>query len=886
MKRYVAAMLLALALLCAAAHAEYVFEDGYRVIAGQDGKYGLENQQGEAVLPPVYDEIGPFETWPDGVDRCWLIQDGKYGWYPSSGGGAAACAFDWQPECFSQYLIYDEQIWNLDGSPAGETLYAWLTVLDDFHLAAWEFTGTAREWQELGDGWGGRMDFAAEEAVILDENLQAAYTLRCDFIDPASEGLCAFMDLDVDPNGETWDAGYIDVSTGEELCRKRTSLDLGAFQFGYARTFQNGTGGANLIDRSFEKVLPRDYDWITNFTTGVKIGEAYALLCDTIWEEKNIAGYRCTLVNEELEDLMTFDIGWDTDGLWCNGAIIVNDGDYGLYYVHDMQARLLLKGKYVGANTADGLVRYQSEAGLWGYISDRGENVIPAQYLAALDFSDGYGAVQGQDGKWSFLDVSGRNFFETSWDYVESFRDGYAYVCSGSDGWMINTLGEKVRPKLAELCSLADAYNPYVPAPDWSGEIAETYAQSHGLRIFKSAEGKYGVMDGEGNILAPGVYDHAEAPRDYGSGEYRVLLKRDGRWGWVSADSFCDARWAKKPESLFAGLTIVCPESDDWFGEADVYRLVDADGNAADGVDYACLDVLDENLLAMREAGSGITFVVDGDFRQVFSLVCDEIAFAGQNRFAYRKDGLWGLCDPEGQILAEPAFSMRFHFADGYAVVVRCNDQDGEEYGLLNRQGDLAIPFGRYELIYGFKDGYCIIRAGDHSYPDADEYGSFIRPWHDYIILDTDLNTCAQFTGNCHDQHVNNLFIYFDREEDVLIDAQGNELLRCENLGWWSNGYCRYQQNGLYGFLDERGSIAIPAQYKNVGDFSDNGLVAVQDEAGWRFINAQGETAFTFEYSGTYPGSFYDGYVSLDAEWYINEEGAVVGPLDQGVGWF
>lgn len=873
MKKYLACMLIVLTFLCAAAQAEYALEDGYRVIAGENGKYGLEDAAGKAVLEPVYDEIGVFFAWPDGGQRCWLVQDGKYGWYPATDGGAVPCKLESKPEIFSNYVVCDDRIWSLDGTPANDTLYARLIPLNENRLAAWEFTGTEAQWTKLYDSWGGRMDYAAGEAVILDENLEAVFSLACDFIRAESGGLCAFMDFDADPEGDQWDAGYVNPENGTIACRKRTNLDLGDFDSGYARSFQNGKGGANLIDLRFEKVFSGDYDWITAFIDG------YAVLCNEIWDGENISGYRCTLINDRLEEIMEFKTGTAVNDIWCNGQIIVNDGDYGLYYVHDLEKKLLLKGKFVGKITTDDRVRYQNEEGRWGYISGSGENVIPAVYIDARDFSEGYAAVQDAGGKWMLINPEGENVFGCSWDYVEDFRMGHAYVRDAGGGCLINAAGEKVRPALARLHSVSDDYHPYAPLPDWDGGIAEIYAQSHGLRIFKSDEGKYGVMDADENILAPAVYDEAQPPREYGQGIYRVLLKRDERWGWCGTDGFCDAKWINCPDSVFAGLTLVSLEAGSGFGVPGDRYLVHADGGPTDNVAYAELQIIGDGILAMREKGSEITFVLDEGFRQLFSLECDTIYSVREGLCCFRKGDLWGFCDLEGNVIVEPVSSMATEFVDGYAVVTRYSDRRGEEQGLINARGELVVEFGKYAMIYGFKDGYCVIRTEDHSFPDEDEYGSFTRPWHDYIIVDTGLRTCTSFSGNAHDNRSGDLFVYFDREDSVMIDARGNEILRAESFGTWSNGYCRFKQNGLCGFLDEEGRIVLPAKYQDAGDFGDNGLAAVKDEDGWKFIDVRGETAFEFETRGSYPGAFIDGYAAVDYEWYINEKGEKVAPM-------
>jgi len=290
----------------------------------------------------------------------------------------------------------------------------------------------------------------------------------------------------------------------------------------------------------------------------------------------------------------------------------------------------------------------------------------------------------------------------------------------------------------------------------------------------------------------------------------------------------------------------------------------------------------------MREAGSSITFVVDGGFRQVFSLECDSIYGQSEGLYCFSRNGLWGWCDETGRVVIEPISHMASEFSDGYAVITRYNQRkSSEEYALINARGEMMIEFGRYELIHGFEDGYAIIRAEDHSYPENPNGNGWIIPWHKYIIVDAQLNTCCEFYGNSHNLNRSGRFVYFENSDSVMIDAAGNEIHRMESIGELNHGYRRFRENGLYGFMDEAGKILLPARFADAGDFGANGLCLVRETAGseWKCINIAGETQFSVNCS--YAGNFHDDeYAVLDYEWYINEKGEISAPFSTDEMWF
>lgn len=81
----------------------------------------------------------------------------------------------------------------------------------------------------------------------------------------------------------------------------------------------------------------------------------------------------------------------------------------------------------------DGRRAYKDLAnGLYGYINEKCEVVIPARFINALDFSDGLAAVMIKDDnveKWGFIDTAGNFVISPIYSYMPGdFHEGFATV--------------------------------------------------------------------------------------------------------------------------------------------------------------------------------------------------------------------------------------------------------------------------------------------------------------------------------------------------------------------------------------------------------------------------------------------------------------------------
>ncbi|MGE5396070.1 MAG: WG repeat-containing protein [Chitinophagales bacterium] len=88
------------------------------------------------------------------------------------------------------------------------------------------------------------------------------------------------------------------------------------------------------------------------------------------------------------------------------------------------------------------------------------------------------------------------------------------------------------------------------------------------------------------------------------------------------------------------------------------------------------------------------------------------------------------------------------------------------------------------------------------------------------------------------------------------------------------------KSKGLYGFMDRKGQMVIPASFDSIiRDFGDDKLAAVSNHSKWGFINRQGELVVDFQFEEI--RSFSEGLAPVKTKnmWgFINEKGEMVIP--------
>ena len=79
----------------------------------------------------------------------------------------------------------------------------------------------------------------------------------------------------------------------------------------------------------------------------------------------------------------------------------------------------------------------------------------------------------------------------------------------------------------------------------------------------------------------------------------------------------------------------------------------------------------------------------------------------------------------------------------------------------------------------------------------------------------------------------------------------------------------------MWGYLNKKGELAIPAIYEDAHDFSDNGLAAVCKNGKWGYIDTDGETVIEHRFEAASGFGKYDyAPVQLNGSWgYVDDKG-------------
>ncbi|MFN8394338.1 MAG: WG repeat-containing protein [Bacteroidia bacterium] len=81
---------------------------------------------------------------------------------------------------------------------------------------------------------------------------------------------------------------------------------------------------------------------------------------------------------------------------------------------------------YVG-DTSEGMIRFKTEANLYGFFTDKGDTVVKPKYSLAFDFKDGWAKI-GINGKQGFVDKTGAEVIPPTYDKATAFYEDLAGV--------------------------------------------------------------------------------------------------------------------------------------------------------------------------------------------------------------------------------------------------------------------------------------------------------------------------------------------------------------------------------------------------------------------------------------------------------------------------
>jgi hypothetical protein len=170
-------------------------------------------------------------------------------------------------------------------------------------------------------------------------------------------------------------------------------------------------------------------------------------------------------------------------------------------------------------------------------------------------------------------------------------------------------------------------------------------------------------------------------------------------------------------------------------------------------------------------------------------------------------------------------------FSEGLLAV----QKDGR-YGYIDEKGNKKIEF-YFDLAYAFKDGVALVKVGT-KWNLIDKKGAKVFE-DDFAYLERDVET--DLIWFVEDEKLGLMTKAGKVLADAIydVDKSGSTYYVYANF---SEGLARVSDGTTYGFLDEKGEVAIPLTYDSAGYFHE-GLAYVEDNGKFGYINSKGDVA-------------------------------------------
>ncbi len=358
---------------------------------------------------------------------------------------------------------------------------------------------------------------------------------------------------------------------------------------------------------------------------------------------------------------------------------------------------------------AEGMYRFKSIDGLYGYMDEQYKIVIEPRYTHAKDFAQSAAIVSLED-KYGLIDKSGQILIPCEYYSISDFNDkGVARVETTSFvGGFVNTKGEFLTelnlPYLENFNNGVAAYDPYgtginkVFLDENFNEIILNnqyenirWDPNSGTFIVKLNQ-KYGIVSKDDTEIVPCIYDYISVCTD---GLYDV--QQNGKWGMID---------------LNGNVTIPCIY--DTTGSFEDKSLIIAVENGTRKIVNRSGEILYEDNQIGRYNGNTVQVLENGQPVKIVDLRTGEesaysdiivlgdyndgVALAMNYKFRY-----YGLVDEAGNVIRNfdiPTYSLSFYrghaWEDYYTYPYTISDGMiavliDEKWGYMDLSGNMVI---------------------------------------------------------------------------------------------------------------------------------------------------------------------------------------------------
>ena len=523
------------------------------------------------------------------------------------------------------------------------------------------------------------------------------------------------------------------------------------------------------------------------------------------------------------------------------------------------------------------------------------------------------------DNRYGVIDENGNILIDPSYDLIQIPNPSKpVFICMSNYNTEINEYETKVLNDKKE--QVITGYQNVQAIP--------TETTADGIPFEKTVlkykkDGKYGLMNLEGNEITEPIYDNISAVT-YKEGMF--LVEQDSKLGVINLNGVVvvDVEYDNITVDNYYNVDtkyqktgfIVSKIGDNGYR----YGYINYKGDTLLETEYTevsrITDIDDDNniyLIAYKDGQAGVI----KNKKQILDHEYEGIIYNATNDvFTIQRNGKYGVTDRNGKIKIEPQYS-KLIWGGVYINV----EQDGQNKVLDVNGNEVTDGYvsrtptsdGNYSIVYGEDDIYKIIDNNGNVIIDKDY--TYIEELDNnyYIVASSQKNGIIDLTGKSvidlkyssifqlddtellqaniaetntvslinkdmqvivtMDQagvNVEDNYIKIYSEDDIkYFDYSGNEL-SAQELFPENNIYAK-KINGKWGFVDKNGNVVVQNQYDMVTEINEYGFAGIRLGGKWGVINSVGEIIQdpVYEIDSLVP-EFIGKYYKSN-EWYGND---------------
>ena len=195
--------------------------------------------------------------------------------------------------------------------------------------------------------------------------------------------------------------------------------------------------------------------------------------------------------------------------------------------------------------------------------------------------------------------------------------------------------------------------------------------------------------------------------------------------------------------------------------------------------------------------------------------------------------GKYCYINNKGKTVLETPYDEAGYFCDGIASVGIGEYSSERKYGYINKKGE-AIISPQYDEAGIFSEGLASVGV-DMEYGYINKKGEYVvSPQYDYAsAINNGVGIIREYSKRDDDYR----YGIINKKGKVLCEPQYDDIDFCED-----NKHILFESNDKYGYLDYKGKVVIPNEYKNATEFYSDGYAAVKvTDDKWTVINGKGD---------------------------------------------